>query len=654
MGLIRKNMMHKAVIKLLDEKISLVCSRLLTMQNGDGGFRGYHIYDLESGIWSTAEVAHILAKDLPQVEKTFLIRACKYLAANQNADGGWAFRTGGKSITDITSWSCVALSHCGYATEIIRGIDFILKARTNEIGGAEDGWGLTSFEPDRIYSTHIASYCIARLLGMEGLNLPGATAQEMRRALGGVKEWLTRLQNPDGGWPPIKGQASTCTSTALALLTLFLQGEDPQKFAPALEFLRSYVKDGLWVKEAEIVITREGYELVQEWFTSVFCMRAFIFFAEMDMVPFEEIDASCQALLSLIEENGTVKADREAAPNLIWAMPFLIEALSKYRQLILSRREKFNEFLERKTLREIAEKKSAIAELLHRRFPYPISYAFFQYEHELDFHRKFQMVIQFYEVIIKYAAIVSLSGYLSQNGKDNSVNKMLQSDFARPSLGYWTSLLEALLKLDAGDNGILYPLKGDDVLKGRTNYIDPDIGKSNLNQDLARIASLRNENTGHGALKSLFEYRQMVEREDALLLSFVDRMSYLSKYNSFLVLASEYDDFGEGDKYRIRSFNGLKIQDSDLETSRRLAEGQRDQMIRYIYFQNTSNNSIVNLYPFLSFTFCKECKKEHFFIFNGKKSQQNTAYLSYECGHILEHENGNHFEKRFEPSGIKY
>jgi len=124
-------------------------------------------------------------------------------------------------------------------------------------------------------------------------------------------------------------------------------------------------------------------------------------------------------------------------------------------------------------------------------------------------------------------------------------------------------------------------------------------------------------------------------------------MSYLSRYNSFLVLASEYDEFGEGDKYRIRSFNGLKITDSDLETSRRLAEGQRDQMIRYIYFQNTSNNSIVNLYPFLSFTFCKECKKEHFFIFNGRKSQQGISYLSYECGHILDHENGNHFEKRF-------
>ena len=214
------------------------------------------------------------------------------------------------------------------------------------------------------------------------------------------------------------------------------------------------------------------------------------------------------------------------------------------------------------------------------------------------------------------------------------------------------NLLEMLLKLDAGDRGILHPVKGEDLLKNRHNYIDSSAGKTNCSQDLARIAFLRNENSGHGALKSLFEYRQMVEREEVLLLSFIDRMSYLSQYNSFLVLASEYDEFGEGDKYRIRSFNGLKIQDSDLETSRRLAEGQRDQMIRYIYFQNTKNNSIVNLYPFLSFTFCKECKKEHFFIFNGKKSQKNIAYLSYECGHILEHENGNHFQKRFGICGI--
>src|SRR5579862_2604380 len=646
-------MLHKAVVKLIEEKIALVNARLLTMQNSDGGFRGYHIYDIESGIWATAEVAHILAKEVPSEEKSFLSRASEYLAKNQNSDGGWAFRAGGKSITDITAWVCLALSHGGYESNILKGAEFILKARTNEVGGMEDGWGLTSFEPDRVYSTHIASYCIMRLLNKDELAFSDQIIAKMRIALDGAKQWLLTIQNKDGGWPPTKNQASTCTSTALALLTLFLQGADPQNFKSALEFLRRNSASGLWPKECEVVITREGYELAQEWFTAVFCLRAYVFFAEMDMVSFEEIDEVFQALLSLIEDDGTVRAEKGGAPNLIWAMPFLLEVLGKYKNLILCRRDQFNNFLERKILKEIEEKKNTIAELLHRRFPYPISYAFFQYEHEMDFHRKFQLIIQLYEVIIKYAAIVSLSGYLSEDGKNQSLNQFLLSDFSRPSLGHWTQLLEGLLKLNATERSILYPVRGEELRKNRLNHIDSELGRSNLSQDLARVTSMRNENSGHGALRSLFEYRQMVEREELLLLSFIDRMSYLSKYNSFLVLASEYDEFGEGDKYRIRSFNGLKITDSDLETSRRLAEGQRDQMIRYIYFQNTVNNSIVNLYPFLSFTFCKDCKKEHFFIFNGKKSQQEISYLSYESGHLLEHENGNHFSKRLEVCNLK-
>jgi prenyltransferase beta subunit len=647
--------MHKAVITLIEEKIDLIYKKLLTLQNVDGGFRGYHIYDTESGIWSTAEITHILAKELPTSNETCLTRACSYLISHQNLDGGWAFRAGGKSITDITAWTCLALSHFGMSTEIQRGIDFILKARVNEAGSVEDGWGLTSFEPDRIYSTHIASYCLGQLLGNKNLGLSDSTAEEIRSALGCAKAWLTKIQNSDGGWPTIRGQSSTSTSTALALLTLFLQGEDPRKLENGLEFLRKNVRDGLWIKETEIVITREGYELAQEWFTSAFCLRAYVFFTEMEMLIFEEIDIVFQSLLSLIEDNGTVRPDKGAAPTLIWAMPFLLEALSKYKYLILCKRQKFDAFLERKTLKEIEEKKTAIAELLHRRFPYPISYSFFQYEHELDFHRKFQLLIQLYEVLIKYASIVSLAGYLSQNGDDTSINNALQSEFQRPSLGSWASLLESLIKTSGHEGGILYPMSPDEIIRSRSNHIDTSIGKCNLSQELSRIVRLRNENSGHGALKSLFEYRRMVENEELFLLSFIQRMSYLSRYNSFLVLASEFDDFGEGDKYRIRSFNGLKIQDSNLSTSRRLAEGQREKMIRYIYFQNTSNGSIVNLYPFLSFTFCVECKREHFFIFNGRKaSGTNIAYLSYECGHILEHENYSHFEKRFVACGIKF
>ena len=77
-------------------------------------------------------------------------------------------------------------------------------------------------------------------------------------------------------------------------------------------------------------------------------------------------------------------------------------------------------------------------------------------------------------------------------------------------------------------------------------------------------------------------------------------------------------------------------------------------MVRYIYFQNTSNNVIVNLYPFLSYMFCDECRREHFFLYNSIRDDARVAYLSYECGHTMERENGLHIRKRLEASSVEW
>ena len=146
----------------------------------------------------------------------------------------------------------------------------------------------------------------------------------------------------------------------------------------------------------------------------------------------------------------------------------------------------------------------------------------------------------------------------------------------------------------------------------------------------------------------------MIEREEHQVYSFFERFGFMASGNSFLVLASEYDEFGEGDKYKIRIFRGLNITDNDLETSHRLSEGQQDTLVRYIYFQNTANNTIVNLYPFLSYMFCEECKREHFFLFNSLKQGRKVSYLSYECGHSVVRENGAHFQKRLAASGVDW
>jgi len=224
--------------------------RLLALQNQDGGFKGFHVHDVASGVWTTAEAVHILCKTFGVPNEPWLEEAVAYLTAHQNADGGWPFRPRGKSITDISAWVCLALGHSGCTEAVRRGIEFILASRNNENGPDEEAWGLTRFEVDRVYSTWIASYCLHRLLRVTP-EVPGFPVVEMRTALAEARLWLLRVRNEDGSWAATRAGAPSHTSTAVALLALFTQGDDPSDFRSSYRYLRSGMKNGLGSRRAK-------------------------------------------------------------------------------------------------------------------------------------------------------------------------------------------------------------------------------------------------------------------------------------------------------------------------------------------------------------------------------------------------------------------
>jgi hypothetical protein len=644
-------------INEIDAKIALMRGRLASLQNEDGGFRAFYCHDRESGMWTTATVVHSLSKLPPAGDDLgWLRRGCDYLVASQNADGGWPFRAAGKSITDITAWCCLALSHYGYDDAIRRGIEFILQART-ECNGQEGadcpmGWGFTSHETPRTYSTWAACYCLSRLLRTRAELFRDPEAVEA--AMASAKSWLLASRHEDGSWGATAGTPSSYSSTAMALLTLFLQGENPENYGSSYKYLCSGMHDHLWAAENEVVITQEKYELSQDWFTSAQCLAAMIFFAELNIAPIDQVHGVFSRLMKLVRADGNVAIEAQGAADFMWSIPQMVTAAEKYRALILSKQREFNDFLYRQEQQQVSLRKQSMQETLQVHFPYPVSQVFFSYQHELDYHRRFQLILQLYEVAIKYATIVGISGYLLGREQDGAINALLRENFRRPSLGDWSTLVEALLKSSAGFAKLLQPVSAQDVLRNRHSYLNESGAKTNLHQTIEAILTLRNNNTGHGALRTVYEYKQIVEQEEDRLYSFFDRLGFLATGNSFLVLASQYDEFGESDRYKIRVFRGLNISDNDLETPNRLSEGQKDTMVRYIYFQNTSNNTIVNLYPFLSYMYCDSCKREHFFFFNGIKGSERVTYLSYECGHFVERENMAHFRKRLQASGIEW
>jgi hypothetical protein len=52
--------------------------------------------------------------------------------------------------------------------------------------------------------------------------------------------------------------------------------------------------------------------------------------------------------------------------------------------------------------------------------------------------------------------------------------------------------------------------------------------------------------------------------------------------------------------------------------------------------------------------YCAECKHERFFFFNNMKGLEAASYLSFECGHTIVKQNGQHFLKRLQGSSITW
>ncbi len=642
----------------LQENIRLNIDNLIVSlknhQLDDGGFRGYHLFDKKSGIWSTCEIVHVLSKVQPSlVEKEWLQNAAKYVALNQNKDGGWGFRVKGKSIIDVTAWACLALSHFNYHEELLKGVSFLLNTKVNLTEEDKGGWGLTNYEPDRIYSTWIAANCLTKLSSQLKNLFDSKQLDDIYTVIRESQKWLVSSKNADGGWGSLGDETSTLTSTAITLISIFSNGEDPANYRESFSFIKERALDNLWELEREIVITQEGYELTQEWFTSVYCFRAYIFFAELGICSLQELHSTYLSLVKLIQ-NGKVKPTNEGSLDLIWTIPFMIEALDKFHHFTIIKRKEYDDFLYQKDIEEKKQKKNEMEGYLKNLFPFPISQVYFSFSHELDHHRRFQYLVQLYEVIIKFTAIVSLSSIIAANEKIPQLEALVKNRLKKPSLGDWVTIIDMLFNFSTKVFNITYPWEKEELLKRQAGFIDNESPRLNLNQVLSEIVSLRNNWTGHGAVRSVYEYKMEIDKQVPILFSLLNRLMFLAKCNSFLILASEYNEFGDGDLYKIRVFNGLDILDNDLEVQKRLSEGHKDQLIRYVYFHNMESNTIINLYPFLSYMVCPNCKKERFFFFNGIKTSDKSTYLSFECGHTIEYDNMNHFEKRFSAIGIQF
>jgi hypothetical protein len=114
--------------------------------------------------------------------------ACReFLAAHQNADGGWGFHPGAPSAVEATAWSVLALES-------------------------------------------------------------KAKPPELQEKLSRAHKWLLQAQLEDGSWPALPGQPTGCWVTSLAATVLHLAGSSPEAVNRGIEWVLNTwpAEGGVW------------------------------------------------------------------------------------------------------------------------------------------------------------------------------------------------------------------------------------------------------------------------------------------------------------------------------------------------------------------------------------------------------------------------
>ncbi len=205
-------------------------------------------------VWDTALLCRAL-EGCEDLEPAMFERAWSFLLRSQNEDGGWPYREGVESDTDTTAMAMLALPRTDAGTSA-SGLGRAYLERMRTPAGLWLTWQSRDDPPAEDVVAHAimalrkwgtvpafwapAGEWLALRARQEGgcrahwYNIDSYAAHEVGLALGPshdstrhlAREFVER-QNPDGGWPPTQGAASSAAATgmALALLTFYLPSE---------------------------------------------------------------------------------------------------------------------------------------------------------------------------------------------------------------------------------------------------------------------------------------------------------------------------------------------------------------------------------------------------------------------------------------------
>jgi hypothetical protein len=254
-------------------------------------------------------------------------------------------------------------------------------------------------------------------------------------------------------------------------------------------------------------------------------------------------------------------------------------------------------------------------EARYQQLPFPIAVVQRKIRNAPNNTQKFSLLIELFEVVIRFIALVHLADYVN-NRKQAAVVAEQVPDIKKlfaPALGDWVSIFKAFARIKSGADStpFLAEIKSfrlDKYQRTLQEFVD------------IRNASLR----GHGATLTEEEYELRFQEHAPKVYDLVSSLGFLANYTLVKTGRMEKD----GDFFNI-AVHTLMGDNPHFETSHIVLRTPLDT--NKVLYLNHDQESLV-LDPYIVLERCPECNRPEVLLFD-KLSDKKITYLGYESGH---------------------
>jgi N-6 DNA Methylase len=261
----------------------------------------------------------------------------------------------------------------------------------------------------------------------------------------------------------------------------------------------------------------------------------------------------------------------------------------------------------------------------HQDLPFPIAVVSRKVRNAANNTQRFSLLIELFEVAIRFVVLVNLADYLSGSKQSSVVAQQLPEmrKLVAPALGDWVTMFKsfARIKSTAGSQPFLKEIK--------------EFSLDKYQRTLQEFVEIRNASLrGHGATLSEEEYGYRYQQHAPKVFDLVGSLSFLSNYTLLKTGSMEKN----GDFYKIIATRMMgdnpNFEGFDL-TIRSPLDSKK------VLLLNRQSESLV-LDPFIILERCPECKR-HELLLMDKMSDKKATYIAYESGHRPTFDNVDRF-----------